>query len=82
MFLLLRAVDFAACKHRDQRLRDRQASPYINHPVSVALILAETGGIRGARPTTPAKPHSGQGGGVRGHAEPPAAETSPSEPPA
>lgn len=44
--LLLKAVDFAARKHRDQRRKDHQASPYINHPVCVALILAETGGVR------------------------------------
>jgi guanosine-3',5'-bis(diphosphate) 3'-pyrophosphohydrolase len=44
-FLLLRAVDFAARKHRDQRRKDHQASPYINHPVSVAVILAETGRV-------------------------------------
>lgn len=44
--LLVRAVDFAARKHRDQRRKDRQASPYINHPVSVALLLSEAGGVR------------------------------------
>lgn len=38
---LLRAIDFAARKHRDQRRKDDAASPYINHPVSVALLLAE-----------------------------------------
>lgn len=44
--MLLRAADFAARKHRDQRRKGRRADPYINHPLSVALILAETGGIR------------------------------------
>lgn len=43
--LLLKAVHFAAMKHRDQRRKDKDASPYINHPISVALILSEIGGI-------------------------------------
>jgi len=43
--ILLRALDFAARKHRDQRRKDEEASPYINHPISVALLLAEIGGI-------------------------------------
>ena len=43
--LILRAVDFAARKHRDQRRKDKEASPYINHPIAVSLVLAETGGI-------------------------------------
>jgi guanosine-3',5'-bis(diphosphate) 3'-pyrophosphohydrolase len=43
--LLLRAIDFAARKHKDQRRKDEEASPYINHPVSVALILAEIGAV-------------------------------------
>ena len=43
--LLLRALDFAARKHRDQRRKGEEASPYINHPISVALLLAEIGGV-------------------------------------
>jgi len=43
--LILRAIDFAARKHRDQRRKDEEASPYINHPISVSLFLAEIGGI-------------------------------------
>jgi (p)ppGpp synthase/HD superfamily hydrolase len=43
--LLLRAIDFAARKHRDQRRKDKEASPYINHPISVAWLLADVGGI-------------------------------------
>ena len=43
--LMLRAIDFAARKHRDQRRKDEEASPYINHPISVALLIAEVGGI-------------------------------------
>jgi guanosine-3',5'-bis(diphosphate) 3'-pyrophosphohydrolase len=44
-FLLLKAIDFAARKHRDQRRKDEEASPYINHPISVSLFLAEVGNI-------------------------------------
>jgi guanosine-3',5'-bis(diphosphate) 3'-pyrophosphohydrolase len=37
--LLLRALAFAAHKHRDQRRKDRAASPYINHPIALATVL-------------------------------------------
>lgn len=37
--LLLKALSFAAHKHRDQRRKDVEASPYINHPISLASIL-------------------------------------------
>jgi hypothetical protein len=30
--LILRAIDFAARKHRDQRRKDQDASSFINHP--------------------------------------------------
>jgi (p)ppGpp synthase/HD superfamily hydrolase len=43
--LLLQAVDFAAHKHRDQRRKDKDASPYINHPIEVAGVLANAGGV-------------------------------------
>jgi guanosine-3',5'-bis(diphosphate) 3'-pyrophosphohydrolase len=46
--LILRAMDFAAHKHRDQRRKDEEASPYINHPISVSLLLADIGGIADA----------------------------------
>ena len=46
--IILRAIDFAARKHRDQRRKDQEASPYINHPISVSLMLAEIGGIADA----------------------------------
>lgn len=42
---LLRAAEFAARKHRDQRRKDPDASPYINHPVTVARLLADIGGV-------------------------------------
>lgn len=42
---LLKALHFAADKHRDQRRKDVDASPYINHPIEVAELLARVGGI-------------------------------------
>lgn len=42
---LLKALEFAAAKHRDQRRKGRGASPYINHPIEVARALAEIGGV-------------------------------------
>ena len=41
---LLRALHFAAEKHRDQRRKGAGASPYINHPIEVAELLARVGG--------------------------------------
>lgn len=37
------ALLFAAKKHRDQRRKDADASPYINHPIEVAALLARAG---------------------------------------
>ncbi len=42
---VLRALAFAAHKHRDQRRKDREASPYINHPIDLANILASEAGV-------------------------------------
>ncbi len=42
---LLEALHFAAAKHRDQRRKDVVASPYINHPIAVARLLASEGGV-------------------------------------
>lgn len=42
---LLRALHFAADKHRDHRRKGRDASPYINHPIEVAELLARVGGV-------------------------------------
>ena len=36
---LLKALAFAADKHKNQRRKDVDASPYINHPISLADIL-------------------------------------------
>lgn len=43
--LLLRALAFAAHKHRDQRRKDVEASPYINHPIALANVLANEGRV-------------------------------------
>lgn len=40
---LLQALHFAADKHRDQRRKGEDASPYINHPIFVAEILSRAG---------------------------------------
>ena len=42
---LLKAIAFAANKHRDQRRKDAEASPYINHPIAVATVLAAEGDV-------------------------------------
>lgn len=43
--VILRAAMFSADKHRNQRRKDAEASPYINHPLALATLLAEAGGI-------------------------------------
>jgi len=43
--LLLKALAFAAHKHRDQRRKDPAASPYINHPIALADVLVNEGGV-------------------------------------
>ncbi len=43
--LLLKALAFAAHKHRDQRRKDRAASPYINHPIALANVLVREGAV-------------------------------------
>jgi len=43
--LLLRAIAFAARKHRHQRRKDARGLPYINHPIALANVLYSEGGI-------------------------------------
>ncbi|XP_039413406.1 guanosine-3',5'-bis(diphosphate) 3'-pyrophosphohydrolase MESH1 isoform X2 [Corvus cornix cornix] len=45
MARLLEAVDFAARKHKAQRRKDPEGTPYINHPIGVARILAHEAGV-------------------------------------
>ena len=42
---LVRAIAFAADKHRDHRRKDEHASPYINHPIALADILVNEAGV-------------------------------------
>jgi guanosine-3',5'-bis(diphosphate) 3'-pyrophosphohydrolase len=42
--ILFKALLFAARKHRDQRRKDVEASPYINHPIALANLLCTEGG--------------------------------------
>ncbi len=41
MEMVLKAAAFAAEKHRNQRRKDEEASPYINHPIQLAYILVQ-----------------------------------------
>ncbi len=45
MRTFIKAVTFAAHKHRDQRRKDADASPYINHPLMLAHVLAFEGDV-------------------------------------
>ncbi|GBE07745.1 GTP pyrophosphokinase rsh [bacterium BMS3Bbin11] len=42
---LIKAVAFAADRHRDQRRKDVCASPYINHPIQLIDVLCNEAGI-------------------------------------
>jgi guanosine-3',5'-bis(diphosphate) 3'-pyrophosphohydrolase len=42
---ILHATRFAAEKHKQQRRKNEDATPYINHPIEVAEHLARIGGI-------------------------------------
>ena len=44
--VFIKAVAFAAEKHRNQRRKDADASPYINHPIALANVLANEAGVR------------------------------------
>ena len=43
--LFIKALAFAAHKHRVQRRKDVEASAYINHPIALADVLCNEGGI-------------------------------------
>jgi guanosine-3',5'-bis(diphosphate) 3'-pyrophosphohydrolase len=43
--LISHATLFAAMKHSNQRRKDKQETPYINHPIGVAHILQTLGGL-------------------------------------
>lgn len=42
---ILATLRFAARKHRDQRRKDVESSPYINHAIAVAETLSSIGGV-------------------------------------
>ncbi len=42
---LLAAIQFAATRHRTQKRKDLDESPYINHPIDVANVLAQIGDV-------------------------------------
>jgi guanosine-3',5'-bis(diphosphate) 3'-pyrophosphohydrolase len=46
---IFRALEFAARKHRDQRRKDADATPYINHPIQLAGVLVNEAGIDAAQ---------------------------------
>lgn len=46
--LILKATQFAAEKHSNQRRKDADASPYINHPIALANVLANEGSVADA----------------------------------
>jgi len=39
------ALNFSASKHRAQRRKDIEASPYINHPIALVDVLVNDGGV-------------------------------------
>jgi guanosine-3',5'-bis(diphosphate) 3'-pyrophosphohydrolase len=43
--LILRAANFAANRHRDQRRLGHEDMSYINHPFAVASVLCDEGGV-------------------------------------
>lgn len=43
--LYTKCMSFAALKHSTQRRKDTAKTPYINHPIGVANILAEEGDV-------------------------------------
>lgn len=42
----LKCMDFAAIKHSTERRKDSLQTPYINHPIGVANILANEGDVQ------------------------------------
>ncbi|MCX6335337.1 MAG: HD domain-containing protein [Bacteroidia bacterium] len=44
MSLILKALDFAAVRHKTQFRKGEDKSPYINHPIQVASLLANKAG--------------------------------------
>ena len=47
--LLVKAMSFAANKHKHQRRRGKEASPYINHPIGPVEVLVDKSLSRAGR---------------------------------
>ena len=43
---IIKAANFSAIKHKDQRRKDPEGTPYINHPLGVANILTNVSKTR------------------------------------
>lgn len=43
---IIKATQFAAYKHRNQRRKGTKAVPYINHPIDLAYLLSNRAGIQ------------------------------------
>jgi GTP diphosphokinase / guanosine-3',5'-bis(diphosphate) 3'-diphosphatase len=54
---VLRALVFAADRHRTQKRKDSEKSPYINHPLAVVEILWRVGQVRDGVTLTAAALH-------------------------
>ncbi len=48
LITILKAAKFAAEKHRKQLRKGAESTPYINHPLEVARMLAEDGKVKDA----------------------------------
>lgn len=48
MQTVVKALNFAAGKHRDQRRKDCDRTPYINHPIALMHVLTEEAGLTDA----------------------------------
>ncbi|KAI8910956.1 guanosine-3',5'-bis 3'-pyrophosphohydrolase MESH1-like protein [Gorgonomyces haynaldii] len=44
--ILLKSINFSAEKHKNQRRKSKEQTPYINHPIGVAHILMFEGDIQ------------------------------------
>ncbi|KAJ8673931.1 hypothetical protein QAD02_005193 [Eretmocerus hayati] len=43
--LIIKCANFAAIKHSQQRRKNKEQTPYINHPIGVANILVQEGNV-------------------------------------
>ena len=46
---LIAALHYAAHQHRDQRRKDEEETPYINHPIALANLLLNEAGVEDQR---------------------------------